>query len=211
MIRKFKLNYFKKIKRNMIYIYLISPGYFLINLLFTILMGFTSVISIWATKLLINGIVEATTNKEYYFINILIIYAGTNILIQLIKSSNGYISSKHQLKIDYKISLDILNKCKDLSLQDFEDSEVYDILGKAEMEGQVKVYSNYRNILSIISEVISLASISAIILSWNSYIFLLVFITPIISTIVNTIIGYKYYMIRMKRMNEGWCKIFCVK
>lgn len=202
MPRKYKLNFLTKIRRNMVYIYLISPGYFIATLIFTILMGFTSVISIWATKLLINGIVEVTINMEYNFLIVLLTYAGINILIQLINSSNAYISSKLQLRIDYKVSIDILNKCRDLSLQDFEDSEVYNLLNKAEIEGKMKVYSNYRNTLSIITTALSIASIAATILSWNSYIFLLIFITPIISTIVNSIIGYKHYTLRMKRMNE---------
>lgn len=190
------------LKRTMKYIYKISPKHFVINLLFTILIGFSSAMSILGTKLLINGIVKATTNSEYNFMNILIIYAGINIFIQLIRSMNNYINSKHQLKIDYKMNMDVLNKCKELRLQDFEDSEVYDILGRAEMEGQAKVYIAYRNILSIITQLSSILSVSAIILSWNSYIFLLVFITPIISTIVNTRIGYKNYKMRMERMGE---------
>lgn len=100
------------------------------------------------------------------------------------------------------MSMDVLEKCKKLRLQDFEDSEVYNILGRAEMEGQTKVYMTYRNILSIITQIASIVSISAIILSWESYIFLLVFITPIVSTIVNTRIGYRNYKMRMERMDE---------
>lgn len=100
------------------------------------------------------------------------------------------------------MSMDILEKCGELRLQDFEDSEIYNILGRAEMEGQTKVYISYRNILSIITQIASILSVSIIILSWDSYIFLLIFITPIISTIINTIIGFKDYKMRMKRMNE---------
>lgn len=192
----------RSIKRIIQYIYKISPKYFIISLLFTILMGFTSAMSILATKLLINGIVEASTGKGNNFVRILIAYAATNILILLIQSINNYINSKHQLKIDYKMSMDVLKKCKELRLQDFEDSEVYNILGRAEMEGQTKVYIAYRNILSIITQIASVVSISAIILSWSSYVFLLVFITPIISTIVNTRIGYRNYKMRMERMDE---------
>jgi len=158
--------------------------------------------SIWGTKLLINGIAEVSTNKNNNFINILVIYAAINIFIQVIQSLNNYINSKHQLKIDYKMSMDILEKCKELRLQDFEDAEIYNILGRAEMEGQAKVYITYTNILMIITQIASVVSISSIILSWNSYIFLLIFITPIISTIVNTRIGYINYKMRMERMNE---------
>ena len=34
------------------------------------------------------------------------------------------------------MNIDVLKKCKELRLQDFENSEVYNILGRAEMEGQ---------------------------------------------------------------------------
>ena len=190
------------IKRIIEYIYKISPRYFITSLLFTILMGFTSAMSILGTRLLINGIVEASTGKGHNFIMILIAYAGINIIILLIQSANNYISLKHQLKIDYKMNMDILEKCKELRLQDFEDSEVYNILGRAEMEGQTRFYIAYTNILSIITQIASIISISAIILSWNSYVFLLVFITPIVSTIVNTRIGYRNYKMRMDRMDE---------
>lgn len=190
------------IKRTTGYIYSISPSHFVLSLIFTILMGLTSAMSIWSTKLLINGIVEESANPTNNFISILIVYAVINILIQIIQSLNNYINSKHQLKIDYKMSMDILEKCKELRLQDFEDSEVYNILGRAEFEGKTKVYIVYRNMLSIITQISAIVSISAIILSWDSYIFLLVLITPIISTIINTRIGYRNYQMRMKRMDE---------
>src|SRR5699024_11829444 len=60
----------------------------------------------------------------------------------------------------------------------------------------------YMNVLMIISQIASIVSISTIILSWDSYIFFLIFITPIIFTVVNTRIGYLNYSMRMTRMNE---------
>mgnify|MGYP001021401183 CR=1 FL=1 len=89
------------IKRIMKYIFHISPKYFYLNIIFTILIGLTSAMSIWSTKLLINGIVNINAN---------------NIFIQIIQSLNSYINSKHQLKIDYKMSMDILEKCGELYL-----------------------------------------------------------------------------------------------
>lgn len=91
------------IKRTIKYIYKISPKYFIITILFTILIGFTSAMSIWATRILINGISQVNTNPNINILKILIVYASINIFIQLIQSLNNYISSKHQLKMDYKM------------------------------------------------------------------------------------------------------------
>lgn len=190
------------IKRIMNYIYEISPKYFIMTLFFTILVGATSAMSIWATRILLNGITIGSEGREINLIVILITYGIINILIQLIQSVNRYISTKQQVTIDYKMNMDVLEKCKELRLRDFEDSEIYNILSRAEMEGQVKVYITYRNILTVITQIASMISIAVVILSWNSYVFLLVFITPILSTIINTRIGYENYKMRMERMKE---------
>lgn len=190
------------IKRIMNYIYEISPKYFIMTLFFTILVGATSAMSIWATRILLNGITIGSEGREINLIVILITYGIINILIQLIQSVNRYISTKQQVTIDYKMNMDVLEKCKELRLRDFEDSEIYNILSRAEMEGQVKVYITYRNILTVITQIASIISIAVVILSWNSYVFLLVFITPILSTIINTRIGYENYKMRMERMKE---------
>ena len=190
------------IKRIMNYIYEISPKYFIMTLFFTILVGATSAMSIWATRILLNGITIGSEGREINLIVILITYGIINILIQLIQSVNRYISTKQQVTIDYKMNMDVLEKCKELRLRDFEDSEIYNIISRAEMEGQVKVYITYRNILTVITQIASMISIAVVILSWNSYVFLLVFITPILSTIINTRIGYENYKMRMERMKE---------
>lgn len=147
MINKNFQNYLTRIKKTMTYIYIISPKYFIMNLLFTILIGVTSAMSILATKSLINGIVGISIGKEHNLIKVLFIFAIINICTQLIHSISQFISAKHQTKIDYKMNMDILEKCNELNLKDFEDSETYNLLGKAEIEGQTKVYITYRNVL----------------------------------------------------------------
>lgn len=199
--RKYK-NTLKTIIRMMKYICSISTRNFIVSFFLTVLVGFTSGISLWATRLLINGILLDGISNESNFMSILIVYAAINILIQLIQSMNNYLNSKNQLNIDYGISMDIITKAKELGLGDFENSEVYNVLSRANTDGRIKLYLTYRNILSVIIQIISMISIATIILSWNSYVFLLVFVTPIISTIVNTKIEYRNYKMKMERINE---------
>src|SRR5699024_12222152 len=76
----------------------ISPKYLYLNIIFTILVGFTSAMSIWSTKLLINGIVNINTNDN--FIKILITYAVINIFIQIIQSRSEEHTSELQSRFD---------------------------------------------------------------------------------------------------------------
>jgi len=78
-----KENGYKRTKNTMLrlmkYIYTISPKYFILNIAFTILIGLTSAMTVWATKLLINGIAQASTNQGNNFMGILIAYGAINM------------------------------------------------------------------------------------------------------------------------------------
>lgn len=191
----------KSLKNTITYIYKISPLYFFINILFTLLNGISSGFSIYGTKLLINTITN-TNNGQSTFVKTLIIYSIINISILLISTVLGIINSKHQLVIDNKMSLDVLNKCVDLDMKDFENSDIYDMLGKAQMEGQMKVYLTYKNIMDMLMQIASLLSVVSVLLTMNSKVFILVIITPIISMFLNYKVGKKNYMMRMKRIKD---------
>lgn len=192
---------FRSVFRVLKYIYLISSKYFILNLLFSLLLGFIAAANIWAVKILINGI-SKVNSENLDFVLVLGLFGLIGILTHLVQALHNYVRVKHQMKISYKINMDILDKCTKLGLQDFEDSEVYNVLSRAEIEGGSKIYSSYMNITNILTQFASVASISALILSWNSNFFLLILIAPIISTYVNTKIGYENYKMRMERMGD---------
>lgn len=191
----------KSLKDTISYIYKISPLYFFLNMLFTLLRGVSSGFSIYATKLLVNTITNTNT-QQAIFIKSLLIYAAINITILLISIIFGIINSKHQLLLDNRMSLDVLNKCVDLDLKDFENSDIYDMLGKAQMEGQTKVYLTYKSIMDMLMQITSLLSVISILLTMNSKIFILVIITPLVSMFLNYKIGKRNYRMRMARIKN---------
>lgn len=191
----------KSLKDTISYIYKISPLYFFLNMFFTLLRGVSSGFLIYATKLLVNTITNTNT-QQVVFIRSLFIYATINIAILLISIIFGIVNSKHQLLLDNRMSLDVLNKCVDLDLKDFENSDIYDMLGKAQMEGQTKVYLTYKSIMDMLMQITSLLSVISILLTMNSKIFILVIITPLISMFLNYKIGKRNYKMRMARIKN---------
>jgi len=170
-------------------------------MLFTLLRGVSSGFLIYATKLLVNTITNTNT-QQVVFIRSLFIYATINIAILLISIIFGIVNSKHQLLLDNRMSLDVLSKCVDLDLKDFENSDIYDMLGKAQMEGQTKVYLTYKSIMDMLMQITSLLSVISILLTMNSKIFILVIITPLISMFLNYKIGKRNYKMRMARIKN---------
>lgn len=191
----------KSLKRTIIYIYRISPKYFILNLILILMCGISSGLSLYSTKLLINNITNINVAQDN-FIKTIVIFTFINITILLISKSSSIINLKHQLIIDNKMSLDILNKCVDLELRDFEDSEIYDMLGRAQMEGQVKVYLIYSNIMDVLMQITSLISVISILLTLNSKIFVIVIVIPVISIYLNYRIGKRNYNIKMARVKN---------
>ncbi|BCN28834.1 ABC transporter ATP-binding protein [Anaeromicropila herbilytica] len=190
------------ILRTIKHIYCIDKVYFAITFILNILIGISSAASIWATKILINAIANVNHIKMNGVLEVLVIYAITNIIIQGVGSVSKYITSVHQMKVDYRVNMDILSKCNELHLRDFEDSELYNTLRRAEGDGATRVYFIYSKILTSISQLSSVISVAIMMLSWKSFIFLLALIVPIATTIVNAIIGYLSYRINYNRTYE---------
>ncbi|AFS77139.1 putative lantibiotic ABC transporter ATP-binding protein [Gottschalkia acidurici 9a] len=190
----------KILKRLIKYIYKFSPKLLILNTSLIVILGVSSTFIIYSSELLINSI--ANYRSMNIVIHSFIIYFIINLLVRILKQLSGYILEKHQVLLNYHTNRDILKKCIDLSLLDFENSEVYNSINRATDEGQIKIFSVFMNLVSIVTQLISVISISTIILEWSSPLFLLIFVVPIISTIVNSRLGYLNYKMRMERMEE---------
>ena len=64
-------------------LYCISSRYFIISMIFTLLIGISSAMSVYATKILINALQSNNSNSNSFFI-MLIIYGLINISISVI-------------------------------------------------------------------------------------------------------------------------------
>lgn len=62
------------------YIYYISPSFFILSCMFSIVTGFTSILSVYGLKLLINTISDVTVSRTQGVIKSLILYGIINNL-----------------------------------------------------------------------------------------------------------------------------------
>ncbi len=183
-------------------LYCISSRYFIISMIFTLLIGISSAMSVYATKILINALQSNNSNSNSFFI-MLIIYGLINISISVIQNLQNYISEKHRLFVDSQMDTICLEKCSHLGLKDFEDENIYNVINRANELGRTKIFELYINMLSLIQSIVSIAAIYTVIANIDKYLFLLVLIVPIISTFSNIKIGkLNYHMLKKRTLKN---------
>lgn len=192
----------KSVIRAMKMLFRMANHYFVISIVLTFLLGISSALTIYATKLLIN-ILQLGISDSKSFLVMLVVYGLINMGVSIIHNFQSYISEKHRLYVDNQLDILCLEKCKCLNLKDFEDEHIYDIVNRATGMGRTKIYELYINLLSLIQSLVAIASIYVVIMNVNKYLFLLVLIVPIISTYANIIIGKKKYHLLKERTPQN--------
>lgn len=182
----------KSVIRALKMLYGISKLYFILSIILTLLLGMSSALTIYTTKILINGLQIGINDKENFF-SVLLVYGLINMGISVIKNVQNYVFEKHHLYVNNQMDILCLEKCKNLELNDFEDEYIYNIINRATEMGRSKIYDLYINLLSLIQSVVAIGAIYAVIMNVNKYLFLLVLVVPFVSTFVNIIIGRKNY------------------
>ncbi|MBU5438428.1 ABC transporter ATP-binding protein/permease [Tissierella sp. MSJ-40] len=170
--------------------------------IFYIINGILPAISILTTQSLLNAIQTSRGKDFIYVLYPLIIYLSLNSFGYIISQLNSYLQSIFRIDLNYKMSVMILEKARTLSLSDFENSEVYDKLRRAQSEAVERPYAVFSIVLSIVSQFLGLISSLAILLYWKPWIILLVIIMPIISTIYMAKMGHMQYKIEYERSQE---------
>lgn len=118
-------------------IFSLDSKYIVLNIFSLIMKGVTPAIYVLLTKKIINSL-QLNDNR-------IMIFLLGYIIIELIEGvySNffEYYRIKFNLNINLKVKELIMSKISKLKLQDFEDSETYDVINRARNESEGKVSS----------------------------------------------------------------------
>lgn len=164
--------------------------------------GLLPAISIITTQSLLNAIQTSTSKEFSYVLYPLIIYLAINSLGYIISQLNSYLQSIFRIDLNYKMSIMILEKSKQLSLSDFENSDVYDKLRRAQNEAIERPYAVFSIVLGLMSQFIGLVSSLVILLYWKPWISIIIIIIPILSTLYMAKMGHVQYKIEFERSHE---------
>lgn len=180
----------------------VRKSYLILITIFYIINGILPAISILSMQWLLNAI-QSSKGKEFiHVLYPLIVYLILNSFGYIASQMNSYLQSIFRIDLNYKINTMILEKAKVLSLNDFENSEIYDKLRRAQSEAIERPYAAFSISLGIMSQSLGFISSLAILLYWKPLVIPLVLIIPIISTIYMSKMGYIQYKIEYERSQE---------
>ncbi|OTP10186.1 hypothetical protein A5844_001884 [Enterococcus sp. 10A9_DIV0425] len=172
----------------------------------TILNGLSPTISVLLSQSLLNNL-QVQTKGMTTTIVIFLFYILFSIIADLFSSIGSYYSSKLQILLNYKLNYQVMEKCGELSVEQFENSDTYDQITRLENDISTKPYQTFQAILSFLSSLATLLSVASILFFWKPWTILLIITVPFVSAFYYLKIGQQEFEMRYSRSNkerESW-------
>ncbi|WDV47624.1 ABC transporter ATP-binding protein [Clostridiaceae bacterium M8S5] len=183
------------------YILHVDKKYIFIVGFSTVISGVTPAISLVIMQNIINFIQKATVDIRIIF-KYIALYVLIDLLSTLKQGLIGYYNTKFSLKFNLFIKNIILKKASNLNLKDYENSEIYDMIKRAQYESNGKLLSFFNMFVGVISVIITLVSYLIILIRFKAWIVIIVMIVPIIKYKLLNKINTKQFKIKKARTDD---------
>ena len=150
---------------------------------------------------IINSLQVSTGNLRHILM-LLLAYVALDVFQSTFSVISGYCERRFQMKGNLAVQMSILEKTKEFSLKDFEDSETYDLLQRAMKVNFTRIFGFFKSFLMLAQSLINIVLFSLILFSWKWWLVPLILIVPAVNTCVNTYFGKKQFLI-VKRRSAG--------
>ena len=124
------------------------------------------------------------------------------ILSLIFTTLQSYWQASLEQKVANTFNLKLMEKSAELSLSDFENPQVYNMLQLATREATSRPYQLFAQLVATISGAISLISVTVVVISWNSLVAVLVLLSPVLPVIVNQIFAKRLWQVERERSEE---------
>lgn len=172
----------------------------------TIITGVIPGFTILAMQNFINSIQYKSYNE---LILNTVVYCALGLTSSLIGLLTSYLSSIFDMKLNLHIGTLILSKAKRLRLKDFETSESYNKIQRAQSENGTQFFQFFMSALTIVSSIIATVFSMGILLQWKAWIIILIIFVSLIRSIFSVKIGEKQYKISRERTSDIRRKQYC--
>lgn len=132
-----------------------NPMYILISVVSLGMLGLLPIASIQLTQIMINSIQTGENNLKQV-ISILVVICLLNVLQAVINEGYSYYAIKVTLNLSHKINVMLLEKSARLALSDFENSETFDMISRAQNQTGAQILSFLTELLSIFQQLVTL-------------------------------------------------------
>lgn len=179
-----------------------NKKYLLIITTVSIINGLVPVLTLKASQNLINTIQTSLVGQFNVVIYAFIVLIVISYIGDLLGTIRSYYDEIFQNLLAYKLNALIIKKANSLSLENFEDSEVYDKITRAQGEAGQRPYQMFQSILTFITSLVTLVSSLFIVFSWKPWTLIILVFIPVISMYYFMYIGHIQFMINWKRAGK---------
>lgn len=178
-----------------------NPLYLFVIITITIILGVLPPISTIMSQNIMNGI-QKRANLETLLVFVFI-YIGIDLIQGLINYFTSYYKFKFAQGYNLNISQKVLKKAAALELKSYENSEIYNMISRAQYEVEGKLLVFFELFIGIISSTVMTISYLLIILEFRLWILLCVLVVPCVKFLINNKINRKTFLLLRERTNDS--------
>lgn len=165
-----------------------------------VIIGSLPSVSTLISQGIING-VQSKVEIERIFV-LIAIYVGIDLFQGIFSYGLNYYKMRFSYKFNLQFNKKILSKAGKLSLKSYEDSETYDMINRAQYEGNGKLLTYLDTLMSAFSSIITMISYLIIIMTFRPWIVLCIIVIPVIKFFISKRINLQSFNIIKDRTND---------
>ena len=178
-----------------------GKGYIFLILTFAVIFSVFPSVSTLIMREIINTLQVSSSNWKY-LCNLLFVYILIDIIQSLLSLVSSYCESRFQMKGSLMVNMSILEKVKEFSLKDFEDSEIYDLLQRAMKVTFSRIFAFFKSFVLLFQSLINILLFSLILISWKWWLIPVILILPIVNAFITSYFGNKQFLLIKHRAPE---------
>lgn len=197
---KKKTHFFKNVFWVAREIFNYDKKYIYILLISVVISGILPPISTLLSQEVVNALQKKMHIKIIFFY--VILYISVDLVDTLYKYGLQYYKTRFSYGFNLHFNIKILEKASKLKLKDYEDSETYNMISRAQDEGNGKQLVYIETFMNIFSGIITMISYLLIIISFKPQLVKIIIIVPIIKYLITKKIGILSFDLLKRRTND---------
>ena len=178
-----------------------GKGYIFFILTLAVIFSVFPSVSTLIMREIINTLQVSSSNWRYLW-NLLFAYILIDIIQSLLSLASSYCESRFQMKGSLMVNMSILEKVKEFSLKDFEDSEIYDLLQRAMKVTFSRIFAFFKSFVLLFQSLINILLFSLILILWKWWLIPVILIVPIVNAFITAYFGKKQFLLIKHRAPE---------
>ena len=193
--------FFSTIKKSCKLIQKCSCFFVFVNLCIACIQGIIPGITIIVFQRIINSLQQNIDTVEH-IIFLILFYVGLNIINELISTLYSFYNEKFNLEFSQYVNMLMLEKSAKLELKDYENSETYNIINRAQSQNGTSILTFITGTIEIFKQIISVITISIILVRFCWWMLPLIFGISIVRSMVTVYTDREWYKLRVSRTND---------